>query len=202
MKDPLWALRKNLVAFARWLYIISTNVAKILREAQMNAERSLDIIKQALLLEKRGKSFYSKVAEHTQHASVREFFETMAEEEQDHIHALLKQYKAMKEKGRFEAGSFNESEDIRLAADQVLNQDIISRINGADYESAAISAAISMEERAVKVYSERAESAVDDEEKKLYTWLARWERAHLHQLLEIDRIVSERIWADNNFWPF
>ncbi|MDD3148032.1 MAG: ferritin family protein, partial [Candidatus Riflebacteria bacterium] len=114
----------------------------------------------------------------------------------------LKQYKAMKEQGRFEADSFKESEDIRLAADQVINQDIINRINGADYESAAISAAISMEERAVKIYSERAESAEDPEEKKLYTWLARWERAHLHRLLEIDRIISERIWADNNFWPF
>ncbi|HNX76734.1 MAG TPA: ferritin family protein [Candidatus Rifleibacterium sp.] len=168
----------------------------------MSVERSLDIIKQALLLEKRGKSFYSKVAEHTEHASVRDFFETMAEEEQGHIHALLKQYKAMKENGRFAAGSFDESADIRAAADQVINQDIISKINGADYESAAISAAISMEERAVKVYSERAESAIDPEEKKLYTWLSRWERAHLHQLLEIDRIVSERIWADNNFWPF
>ncbi len=171
-------------------------------EAYMSVERSLEVIKQALLLEKRGKSFYSKVAEHTQHASVREFFETMAEEEQGHIHALLKQYKAMKERGRFESGSFDESVDIRAAADQVLNQEIISKINGADYESAAISAAISMEERAVKIYSERAESAVDAEEKKLYAWLSRWERAHLHQLLEIDRIISERIWADNNFWPF
>ncbi len=168
----------------------------------MTVERSLEIIKQALLLEKRGKSFYSKVAEHTQHSSVREFFQLMAEEEQNHIHALLKQYKAMKERGRFEAGSFDESIDIRQTADQVLTNEIIKLINGADYESAAISAAISMEERAVKVYSERAESATDDEEKKLYSWLTRWERAHLHQLLEIDRVISERIWNDNNFWPF
>ena len=168
----------------------------------MTVERSLEIIKQALLLEKRGKSFYSKVAEHTQHASVREFLQLMAEEEQNHIHALLKQYKAMKERGRFEAGSFDESIDIRQTADQVLSNEIIKLINGADYESAAISAAISMEERAVKVYSERAESATDAEEKKLYSWLTRWERAHLHQLLEIDRVISERIWTDNNFWPF
>jgi len=126
----------------------------------------------------------------------------MAEEEQDHIHALLKQYKAMKERGRFESGSFDESIDIRQTADQVLSNEIIKLINGADYESAAISAAISMEERAVKVYSERAESATDAEEKKLYSWLTRWERAHLHQLLEIDRVISERIWNDNNFWPF
>lgn len=168
----------------------------------MSAERSIEILKQALLLEKRSKSFYSKVAEQTKHASVRSFFEQMAEEEQGHIHSLLKQYKSLKDGGKFEAGSFNESENPLKTIESVLTKEIISKISGADYESAAISAAISMEERAVKVYSERAESSGDPEEKKLYIWLATWERAHLHQLLEIDHIVSERIWADNNFWPF
>ena len=66
----------------------------------MSVERSLDIIKQALLLEKRGKSFYSKVAEHTQHAAVSEFFSVMAAEEQEHIDLLLKHYKSLKEAGR------------------------------------------------------------------------------------------------------
>ena len=168
----------------------------------MSAERSLEILKQALLLEKGGKSFYVKIAEHTEHTSVRSFFEKMAEEEQAHIHALLKQYKSIKEHGHFEAGSFNEAEDPLKTAKEVLNAEIINKITGADYESAAISAAISMEERAVKIYSERAESASDPEEKKLYSWLVGWERVHLRQLLEIDRIVSERIWNDNNFWPF
>lgn len=167
----------------------------------MGAEQSLEILKEALLLEKRGKSFYSKVAEHTEHHAVRSFFEVMAEEEQGHIHMLLKQYRALKERGSFEPNTFNDDDPLKTA-NEVLNSEIVAKINGADYESAAISAAISMEERAVKVYSERAESATDNEEKRLYKWLARWERTHLHQLLEIDRIVSEKIWLDNSFWPF
>lgn len=165
----------------------------------MTAQRSLEIVRQALLLEKRGKTFYSKVAEHTQHSAVREFFSTMAAEEQEHIDLLLKHYKSLKEAGSFVA---DVSEDPLKTASEVVNSEIIEQITGADYESAAISAAIHMEERAIKVYSERAESATDEEEKKLYAWLAGWERSHLHQLLEIDRIVTERIWADNNFWPF
>lgn len=165
----------------------------------MTAQRSLEIIRQALLLEKRGKTFYSKVAEHTQHSAVREFFSTMAAEEQEHIDLLLKHYKSLKEAGIFVA---DVSEDPLKTASEVVNNEIIEQITGADYESAAIAAAIHMEERAIKVYSERAESATDEEEKKLYAWLAGWERSHLHQLLEIDRIVTERIWADNNFWPF
>ncbi|MBU1106596.1 MAG: ferritin family protein [Candidatus Riflebacteria bacterium] len=165
----------------------------------MTTQRSLEIIRQALLLEKRGKSFYSKVAEHTQHTSVRDFFSNMAEEEQTHIELLLKHYRSLKESGGFVADN---SEDPSKTASEVVNSDIIAQITGADYESAAISAAINMEERAISVYSERAESATNSDEKKLYGWLADWERKHLHQLLEIDRIVTERIWSDNNYWPF
>ncbi len=168
----------------------------------MTIERSIEILKQALLLEKRGKSFYSRVAEHTSHNAVKEFFTLMADEEQGHINALMKQYKTLKEKGSFADAGFSGSEEALSAATEVINEEIARLIDGADYESAAIQAAISMEERAVKVYSERAESASDVEEAKLYTWLAAWERKHLHQLLEIDRVVTERIWNDNSFWPF
>ncbi len=168
----------------------------------MTVERSIEILKQALLLEKRGKSFYSRVAEHTEHESVRAFFSLMAEEEQNHIDKLLKQYKSLKESGNFAADHFHETEDMLATAAKVMDSEIVKKISGADYESAAISAAISMEERAIKIYSERAESAVDLEEKKLYAWLAAWERNHLHQLLEIDQFVTEKIWLDNSFWPF
>ncbi len=168
----------------------------------MTVERSLEILKQALLLEKRGKSFYSRVAEHTRHNSVREFFSLMADEEQNHIEILHGQYKSLKENGSFAAGSFSSDSDPLKTASEVIDSEIAKLISGADYESAAISAAISMEEKAVKVYSERAESALDQEEKKLYHWLAEWERNHLHRLLEIDRNVTEKIWLDNSFWPF
>ncbi len=165
----------------------------------MTDQRSLEIIRQALLFEKRGKSFYSKVADHTEHTAVRDFFRNMADEEQTHIDLLLKHYRSLKEGGGFVADT---SEDPLKTATEIMNGDIIAKISGADYESAAIAAAISMEERAVRLYSERAESSGDEEEKKLYAWLAEWEKSHLRQLLEIDRIVTERIWNDNNFWPF
>jgi len=84
----------------------------------------------------------------------------------------------------------------------VLNKPIKDKINAASFEAAAIGAAISMEERAVKIYSDRAKSATDPEEKNLYEWLSEWEGEHLTQLLEIDRTLTENIWHDNNFWPF
>jgi rubrerythrin len=75
-------------------------------------------------------------------------------------------------------------------------------LSAADYEAAAISAAMSMEEKAIKLYSDRSAEAADPNEKALYQWLADWEKQHLHFLSAIDKELTEQIWHDNNFWPF
>ena len=72
----------------------------------------------------------------------------------------------------------------------------------AGFEAAAIAAAISMEERAIKLYSQSAKASADPEAKALYQWLSSWEREHLNALLDIDKALMEKIWFDNKFWPF
>ena len=68
-----------------------------------------------------------------------------------------------------------------------------AEIAAADYEAAAISAAMSMEEKAIQLYSERAAEAQDSNEKALYEWLARWETQHLKFLSDIDRELKEQV---------
>ena len=75
-------------------------------------------------------------------------------------------------------------------------------ISAAGFEAAAISAAISMEERAIKLYSESTKIASEPEAKDFYEWLSQWERKHLSLLLDIDKALREKIWYDNQFWPF
>ena len=48
----------------------------------MEENNTLEILKQAILLERRGKAFYQKVAEQTENKTIRDVFEMMAEEEQ------------------------------------------------------------------------------------------------------------------------
>ena len=84
----------------------------------------------------------------------------------------------------------------------VLSRNLKDQLSAAGFEAAAVAAAMSMEERAIKLYSERAEAAEDAGEKALYRWLADWETEHLHFLAEIDRDITERVWTDNQFWPF
>ena len=167
----------------------------------MEQNTSLEILKQAILLERRGKAFYRKVAEKTESKGVREVFETMAAEEQNHIDLLSEQFRAYGKEKKFIPVKYKNSDNSRVVSN-VLTPEIKEKISAAGFEAAAISAAISMEEHAVKLYSESAETTKDPEAKALYEWLARWEREHLGLLLDIDKALREKIWFDNQFWPF
>ncbi|HUV78646.1 MAG TPA: ferritin family protein [Desulfobacterales bacterium] len=167
----------------------------------MKQNTSLEILKQAILLERRGKAFYRKVAEKTESNGVRDVFETMAAEEQNHIDLLSEQFKAYGKEKKFIPGNYKDSDSSRVAS-KVLTREIREKISAAGFEAASISAAILMEEHAVKLYSESAETTSDPEAKALYEWLARWEREHLGLLLDIDKALREKIWFDNQFWPF
>lgn len=167
----------------------------------MGDTKALKILKNAILLEKRGQAFYRKVADQSQSRAVSEFFEMMADEEEQHIKILSEQFKSFKNNNEFKPGEYirNQAGDI---VSEVLNREIKEKISGSGFESAAISAAVSMEKRAVDLYSSRAEKAEDPEEKKLYQWLSQWEQTHLDMLINIDKELTEKVWNDNNFWPF
>ena len=167
----------------------------------MSEDKAVEILKNAILLEKRGKAFYSQVAQHTSGKAVKQFFEMMADEEVKHIKILSDQFKAYQDKKRFDPGDFNDDHSISIASN-VLTEDMKAEIAAADYEAAAISAAMSMEEKAIQLYSERAAEAEDSNEKVFYEWLVKWERQHLKFLSDIDRELKEQVWNDNSFWPF
>ncbi len=165
----------------------------------MSENRTLDILKNAILLETRGKAFYRTAANQSENADVKAFFETMAQEEVQHVKILSDQFKTFKETGKFAAPDTSATGTV---SKRVLTPEVKSRIAAADFEAAAISAAMLMEERAIALYAGRGRDADDPEEKKLYTWLAEWETEHLEFLAAIDAELRERIWNDSGFWPF
>jgi rubrerythrin len=98
-------------------------------------------------------------------------------------------------------GDYQDDRSSSFVAD-ILTQELKEEMSAADYEAAAISAAISMEKKAIELYADRAVAAQDPNEKALYEWLAKWETQHLNFLAEIDKELTEQIWHDSNFWPF
>jgi len=167
----------------------------------MEKNSALDILKTAILLEKRGKAFYETVAAKTDDEEVRKIFSIMAKEEQLHIEFLGQHFKNFESSGNFQKVGMKPKADESVA-DMVLSKDITKRISAAGFEAAAISAAIDMENKAIEVYSKRAKESNDPVERELFDFLANWERSHHKILHELNEELKEKIWHDNQFWPF
>lgn len=167
----------------------------------MEKMTAIDILKTAILLERKGKIFYSTIAKQTASVAVRKIFTMMAEEEDEHIKFLSDQFKNYQSTKSFaENLPINQVDDSDIV--KILSEEIKKEISAASFEAAAISAAIDFENNAIKVYSERAEETTDINEKNMYQMLADWERTHHQLLYQLSEDLKESIWNDNNFWPF
>lgn len=160
-----------------------------------------DILKTAILLERRGKAFYTTAARQTQSEAAKKIFTMMAEEEDEHINFLSKQFAEYVKTGKFSKNDVEEPADDTEVV-MILSEQVKKEISAAGYEAAAISAAIDFENRAIEVYQSRADEATDSNEKEMYQMLADWERTHHHLLHKLNEDLKEQIWNDNNFWPF
>lgn len=168
----------------------------------MDKKSTTDILKEAILLEHRGRAFYSDVAARTTSEAVRRIFTIIADEETEHIRYLSDQFKNYQDHKAFLKVAVPEKETADEAAGEVLTSEMKRQISAAGFEAAAISAAMDFEAKAVQLYSSRAESASDPNERDLYRMLAEWERGHHKWLARIDNELREDVWYDNSFWPF
>ncbi|MCX6277612.1 MAG: ferritin family protein [Bacteroidetes bacterium] len=167
----------------------------------METQKALEILKMAILMEKRGHAFYSKVAEQTPDAEIKHIFLTMADEETQHVKFLSEQYISYEKDHVFKKVDLPDLANEGFSA-LILSEDMKQKISSAGFEAAAISAAIDFEKRAVEVYAQQAETTSDPNEKALYHWLSNWEKGHLKILSDMDNELKEKIWNDNQFWPF
>ena len=167
----------------------------------MEKSKTLNILKNAFLMERQGKSLYETARDSADDPSVKAFFQTLADDEQEHMDILEKQFKSIMSSGKFAAGGYD-NDGASEPAPAILTDEVKSKINAAGFEATAITAAIGFEQNAIKLYSLRSEEATDPEEKKLYKWLSVWETTHLKKLTNLQEELMERVWEDNNFWPF
>ena len=168
----------------------------------MAESKSVEILKMALLMEHRGKAFYKKVAEQTENEDVKKIFNIMADEEQMHIEFLGKQFSFYQKNNKFDNNFVDAANTDESIVSQILSENIKKQISASGFEAAAISAAIDMENKAIEVYSERAMNAEDPNEKELFAWLANWEKEHHKVLAELNKELTDKVWFDNNFWPY
>jgi rubrerythrin len=168
----------------------------------MANQKLIDILKSAIILEVRGEAFYRNVAASTENAGIKKIFAIMADEEVLHTRILREKLKELSKSDKLSEPGFPANTGDEAVAGYVLSEEMKNQIAGAGFEAAAISAAIDMETRAINLYSDSAKTASDVNEKKLFSWLADWEKGHHKLLFELDNDLKERIWNDNHFWPF
>lgn len=162
-------------------------------------EGTLNAIKEAILLEKRGQVLYRSVADKTDSAAVREVFTKMAEEEKNHEETLKLHYSSLVSSGKLAAiDTLGQVEDH---TGEIIRDKVRKEIKAAGYEAAAIAAAIALEKEAERFYLEKRDAAGSDIEKDLFDWLATWEHGHMELLASMDRALMEDIWFENSFWP-
>ncbi len=167
----------------------------------MDKSKTLNILKNAFLMERQGKHLYETARDKAKDKSVKDFFQTLVDDEQEHMDILEEQFKAYMSSGKFVAGGYD-NDGAAESAPEILNDAVIKNINAAGFEATAITAAIGFEEKAIKLYALRSEETKDEEEKKLYKWLSVWESTHLKKLINLQEGLMDRVWEDNSFWPF
>ncbi len=165
----------------------------------MNENKILDILKNALLLEYRGRAFYKKAKEESKIEEVKNIFDLMEREEEKHIEFLNKEFNSFQTLGKLTI-SENFSIDFKPVEEKILNA-LKEKIEIADYESMAIYIAITFEKEAVDFYDDKARKSVDEIENKIFSFLRDWEKTHVDFLNKIDEVLKERVWFDNKFWP-
>jgi rubrerythrin len=168
----------------------------------METKSANDILKEAILLEQRGRAFYANIAAQTKSDAVRRIFTLISDEEEQHIRFLSDQFRHYQKHHTFSevdsmTGAVSDEVTVKVLTEEIRNQ-----ISAAGYEAAAIGAAMDFEAKAVELYASRAGSAADPNEKALYSMLSEWERGHHKWLARIDKELREEVWYDNNFWPF
>lgn len=162
-------------------------------------EHHEDILKEALLLERRGKALYEASASGAESNEVRGIFLHLAQEEGRHIEALSKAFADLARTGHMPDRPPRDAP--RPAGNAVLSDALRAEISAASYEAAALYAAMALEERAVAFYAD-AERNTTGSAQSLYRWLAHWERSHLDLLIALDEELKQKVWNDQKFWPF
>lgn len=158
--------------------------------------KELQIIRQALLNEHQAIEFYTLAAGKDNPADVREAFQQLAAEEQQHVEWLRDLYASIESEG---AQSFDPA---TLAEPAPLSYD--AETIGRERGSLAVSVfgiGVKLEKAAIDYYTKAAAASELPAAKALYEKLIRWEYQHLEQFQKQYDLLRDEWWEQQGFSP-
>ncbi len=157
---------------------------------------------QAIRTEAEGYHFYSMAAGSIQDEKGRRIFETLAQEEREHMRFLEVQYRSFLDKGEADqTASLGRRADLS-GESPIFSEGIKERISEAHFEVSAVSIGIQLELASQQYYRKESEEADDHEVKSFFAELADWESDHYHALLRQHEALKEDYWSKAGFAPF
>ena len=165
----------------------------------MNKEKRLEILRNAMEIELNGIELYRTAAEKTDDEQAKEMFKFLADEEVKHFEALKKMYE--------EVNSGKKTE-VKLPSQgkpkfgKIFSEKFMENLKGKNYEYSVLTTGLLLEQNSQEFYKKQKELAEDEEEKKLFEKLEKWEFGHYQMLLDEYNSMKLKFWEDNNFQPF
>ncbi|MDD7363760.1 MAG: ferritin family protein [Peptoniphilus sp.] len=163
-------------------------------------QNEVQILRQAMLNEVEGAEFYKISAEKFAPSGTKEALLDLASQEESHIEYL----RSLSEKILDDSKEINfDPEDLKkeVPSPGIFNWDKIDE----DLVRLAVtvfSVGLNMEKDSVKFYEEAKDKVENEDSKKLFDILVKWEQSHVDTLQKQYEIYQQEWWNMQNFEPF
>lgn len=164
-------------------------------------KKTLDILKFAMEMEKKGQEFYKSNMSKVRNPRVKAIFENLAGVEEKHYKLLEQYHKTLLETEDWEELDLNMCEPCA----EKLYTDIEAQSVNLEYDISDITIlrmAYLIENDFAQFYHSAAESVSNPRAKKLLANLESWEIQHREAFYEEYKIAMEQNWFDQSFAPF
>ncbi len=160
----------------------------------------LEAVKTAIITELRGLEIYRAAAEKATDPAAKQMFLALAEEEKEHKEFLEKNFRSLLASGEWSVPATPENLG-GLDHPPIITPEFLQRVKGGDFEMAIVSAGVELERAAIEYYAKQAKESPDEETRKVFEFLSKWEESHLRQLDELQSHLRDQYFADRGFSP-
>jgi len=165
----------------------------------MNSQQqALQVLSQALQLEKDGEAFYLEAAKQVKDERCQRTFRSLADDERQHQDMILRQLHAVEGDGSYVLLPDASPERIDLGERLFppAGAELKDKLQRAYDELSALQVALENEVKSFDLYRQAASESTEDAARQMYTWLAGAERTHFNMLMaNYEAIASEASWV-------
>ncbi len=162
-------------------------------------------LEKAMETERQGEAFYQELAAHVEDPSGREVFQTLADEEVEHVRMLQAQHESIANDGKWMTLESAQVCEPHTPLELFPNRrDASLTISSKTKDTDALKLAMEFEEKGYKAYIKFAKDTEDAEGKRMFEFLAKQENSHYLFLQKtLDYLTNQGAWYfDDQEFPF